>query len=483
MAQAIGSLDLSTLNNLYDETQYFWFESSAQPWGAGAHVTLYPQSEFTTSTHANYLKGQNILMNTDGLSIRNGTLPMMTLDNDSLDFNVINTTNQTYTNVASFGSVSTIGVTNNTQSYMQLDYHSLQMIDKEGDSYFYVSDLRDSSGNAHIVETIESSGNFTSYRLSYVCNTNEPVSVYENGVLVSPSNYTIGYNQTLNVSRIDFNYTPAAGEIVVDYYSNSQNTKAFTMGIRTGVVGANSFAEGTGITASGIYSHAEGFNTVAKGTSSHSEGFNSIASGTFSHAEGSTTKAAGNASHAQNLGTIAGYAYQTAIGYFNDNKPINLFEIGYGVDDSARENVFEVSRYGDVITAGDITVKNHASPIGTRKVTTGSYSVASGSDYVTVPTTGLTRLSLEAGSWIITLSAQFGANATGRRGCAIYNVTASTRFGRSEVNQTAVSGAQTKLQTSVVAVLDTTSTITVQLSQNSGAARTCDLVLDAMRIA
>lgn len=104
MAQAIGSLDLSTLNNLYDETQYFWFESSAQPWGAGAHVTLYPQSEFTTSTHANYLKGQNILMNTDGFSIRNGTLPMMTLDNDSLDFNVIDTTNQTYTNVASFGT-------------------------------------------------------------------------------------------------------------------------------------------------------------------------------------------------------------------------------------------------------------------------------------------------------------------------------------------------------------------------------------------
>ena len=72
----MGSLDLGALNNLYDETQYFWFESSAQPWGAGAHVTLYPQSEFTTSTHANYLKGQNILINTDGISIRNGLLPM-----------------------------------------------------------------------------------------------------------------------------------------------------------------------------------------------------------------------------------------------------------------------------------------------------------------------------------------------------------------------------------------------------------------------
>lgn len=483
MTTTMGSLDLSALNNLYDETQYFWFESSSQPWGAGAHVTLYPQSEFTTSTHANYLKGQNILMNTDGLSIRNGTLPMMTLDNDSLDFNVINTTNQTYTNVASFGSVSTIGVTDNTQSYMQLDYHSLQMIDKEGDPYFYVSDLRDSSGNAHIVETIESSGNFTSYRLSYVCNTNEPVSVYENGVLVSPSDYTIGYNQILDVSRIDFNYTPAVGEIVADYYSDSQNTKAFTMGIRTGVVGANSVAEGTGITASGIYSHAEGRNTVAKGIESHSEGFNSIASGSYSHAEGSTTRAAGNGSHAQNLGTIADYAYQTAIGLYNENKQINLFEIGYGVDDLARENVFEVSRYGDAILAGTLTLGNHASPIGTRKVTTGSYSVATGTDYVTVPTTSLTRLSLEAGSWLITLSAQYSANATGRRSCVIYNVTTSSRFGRSEVNQNAVSGVETRLQSTINVVLNTTSTITAQLAQNSGSSRTCSLVLDAMRIA
>lgn len=120
----MGSLDLGALNNLYDETQYFWFESSAQPWGAGAHVTLYPQSEFTTSTHANYLKGQNILINTDGISIRNGLLPMMTLDNDSLDFNTIDTTNGTYTNVASFGAVTRIGEIDNNR--VEIDTTKIQ---------------------------------------------------------------------------------------------------------------------------------------------------------------------------------------------------------------------------------------------------------------------------------------------------------------------------------------------------------------------
>lgn len=111
MAKTIGSFDLASLKNLRDDvTQYFWFESdSSSAWGSGAHVTLYPESQFTDSTNPNYMKGQNIIMNTDGFSIRNGGLPMMVLDNDSLDFNVVDTANQTYTNVATFGATSRIG--------------------------------------------------------------------------------------------------------------------------------------------------------------------------------------------------------------------------------------------------------------------------------------------------------------------------------------------------------------------------------------
>ena len=105
MAQTIGSIDLASLKNLRDDvTQYFWFESdSSSAWGSGAHVTLYPESQFTDSTSPNYMKGQNIIMNTDGFSIRNGGLPMMVLDNDSLDFNAIDTSLGTYTTMATFG--------------------------------------------------------------------------------------------------------------------------------------------------------------------------------------------------------------------------------------------------------------------------------------------------------------------------------------------------------------------------------------------
>ena len=106
MATTIGSLDLNAFSDLYsDSTQYFWFEGNASAtYGAGVHVTLSPETSFIANP-----SGQNILMNTDGISLRNGLLPMMTLDNDSLDFNMVDTIGGTYTNMATFGSQTRIG--------------------------------------------------------------------------------------------------------------------------------------------------------------------------------------------------------------------------------------------------------------------------------------------------------------------------------------------------------------------------------------
>lgn len=106
MTTAIGSLDLNAFSDLYsDSNQYFWFEGNASAtYGAGVHITLSPDTSFIANP-----TGQNILMNTDGISIRNGLLPIMTLDNDSLDFNVIDTNTNTYTNISSFGLNTRIG--------------------------------------------------------------------------------------------------------------------------------------------------------------------------------------------------------------------------------------------------------------------------------------------------------------------------------------------------------------------------------------
>ena len=147
MAKTIGSFDLASLKNLRDDvTQYFWFESnSSSAWGSGAHVTLYPESQFTNPSHANYMKGQNIIMNTDGFSIRNGGLPMMVLDNDSLDFYVVDTTEGTYTKTATFTSTNAqIGQTgkpritlNNSQVDIYDDSSTPRLTVKTDGLYFW----------------------------------------------------------------------------------------------------------------------------------------------------------------------------------------------------------------------------------------------------------------------------------------------------------------------------------------------------------
>ena len=138
MAQTIGSIDLASLKNLRDDlTQYFWFESDATAtYGAGAHITLVPDTSFISNP-----TGQNILMNTDGFSIRNGLLPMMTLDNDSLNFNVVDTTQGTYVSMATFGaSGSRIGAENGM--HISVDADSIDFYSQLNDMIGYINGIK-----------------------------------------------------------------------------------------------------------------------------------------------------------------------------------------------------------------------------------------------------------------------------------------------------------------------------------------------------
>ena len=124
MTTTIGSLDLNSANSLYnDATQYFWFESdSTATYGAGVHITLSPSATFMSNP-----TGQNILINTDGISIRNGLLPMMTLDNNSLDFNTVDIDNGTYNTVATFSTTGAIiGLSSQTQTIISNNRFRIQ---------------------------------------------------------------------------------------------------------------------------------------------------------------------------------------------------------------------------------------------------------------------------------------------------------------------------------------------------------------------
>lgn len=470
MAQTIGSLDLNAFSDLYnDSTQYFWFESNASAtYGAGVHITLSPDTSFISNP-----TGQNILMNTNGISIRNGLLPMMVLDNDSLDFNTVNTTAGTYTNVASFGASSTIGVTDGTKSYMTLDSHSLQMIDKEGDTYLYISDLRNDAGIATLSESFVGDGSQIYFNVTL--DISSVVSVTINGT--STTAYSLS---SITRTEIKFNVAPADGaEIIVTYTTTNQNAKSFTLGIRgTGDVGAcsiamgagtvasegysmacghnatasgkSSYAEGDSTVASGDYSHAGGDSTVASGRYSYAEGRTTYATGNLSHAEGEITiaaglhshaenhyaKAYGNSSHAQGYDTYAMGNFSTAcgnttraygrstfvIGEYNsyptptpaaDTRGDHAFIIGNGTSATPDSNALTVD------WDGNITVNDHSSSIGTvLSHVPADVSCATGKYYQ------IAYLELDPGIWMVDYVGGFpNTNTTGIRDTFVTSAT------------------------------------------------------------
>lgn len=96
---------------------------------------------------------------------------------------------------------------------------------------------------------------------------------------------------------------------------------------------------------------------------------------------------------------------------------------------------------------------------------------------------GLTRITLGGGKRIIHAHAAFASNNNGRRAMRIYDTTTSEGLTRSFVNQPATIDAATNMQTMAIVSLEESNTFTLQLAQNSGAAKSVDLVLEAVRIA
>ena len=275
------------------------------------------------------------------------------------------------------GKAYVSGATDN-ENHMELDYHSLQLVDKENNTYFYVSDLRGQNGSVTITDTFTGDG---STKVFYLSNFRGGVGT----VKVNGSTVTSGF--TVSQTTITFNTAPSDGaSITIEYPCVSEFAKGYSFGIRAnGNIGSMSVCEGLGCIAEGRQAHAEGNETQAKGVYSHTEGSLTVAldvmshaegrettavylshaegmgtyadgishaegydtvAETYSHAEGYETSATGSFSHSQNMGTTAAYDYQTAIGIYNDNQSDNLFEVGNGTSDSARSNAFAVSSTG-----------------------------------------------------------------------------------------------------------------------------------------
>ena len=250
------------------------------------------------------------------------------------------------------------------ESHLEMDYHSMKLVDKEGNEYFYVSDLRDKNDGyqAIIRERYIGDGEQQSFPVSL------PVSDE-----VSATDSSHSWNPA---SRNDQLYTfaqaPSNGAtVIITYKTTSVYAKSWILGLGylsesgplsvsegTGIArGYCSHSEGSGLTE-GVHSHAEGATTKALGDCSHAEGNGCTAEALAAHAEGWGTRANGRYSHAQNINTEANYEAQTVIGKYNDNKSDTAFEIGNGKLNSGtedRSNSHEFTWDGNIRLALDTT--------------------------------------------------------------------------------------------------------------------------------
>lgn len=301
----------SAAKEIADNTvQHFWFVGEGTD--TGVHITEVPQSSFVDNP-----SGGNLLARSNGIAVRDGL-----------------------TELARFGAASA-QIGQDGQSHIELDYHSMKMLDKEGNTYLWISDLRGTDGTAQVQQR----DLFNSH------------DILERLIILAPEAVDTSYTVTVNGSTSGFTIADKStrgysisgslsdgDEIVTTYRTSAEVAKAYTLGVRdsTGVVGVSSVAEGLETISSGYASHAEGLKTEAIGAQAHAEGLGTQAKGSRSHAGGD--------------GTIA-WDCQTAIGRYNrehisptitlsGEEP--LFIVGNGTDDDERSDALLVNQNGNI---------------------------------------------------------------------------------------------------------------------------------------
>lgn len=356
MGTGTGSIDLSTLNNLHTNlTQHFWFNSDAgATYGTGVHMTLSSQAEFIANP-----TGQNILMNTDGISIRSGLIPLMVLDNDSLDFNVITDSTQgTYRNVASFGSFARIGARDGYRavidegSYVILSPDDVELFSFKpsgNPSLDVVAVREDAVGGESTSITLNHTPQSGSFMVFYwTTNSAQQLTTFRAGEAKTTTvgeRFRISYDgdKTIAIDSLDASSTAYVDYVVYRYISTSIDLGALTVGTRQADtdLGSGSATIGRDLTATQSYQIAvgtknegfedsvfevgngknetrhtafsvhnnnairEGYNTTASGDCSHSEGRYTTASGSRSHSEGGFSTASGDYSHSEGYNATA----------------------------------------------------------------------------------------------------------------------------------------------------------------------------------
>ena len=335
MGTGTGSIDLSTLNNLHTNlTQHFWFNSDAgATYGTGVHMTLSSQAEFIANP-----TGQNILMNTDGISIRSGLIPLMVLDNNSLDFNVVVDAQQgIYNNIATFGVVTRIGGNSAYSAVIEAGRFGIE------------------SGDGVSLFDISPSGNPTS------------------------DTYTVRKDIPPNTKTYTLEHTPINGtSIQCNYAYDERSGSGVPIGIGKIMFTAGSFGTKTkterGTTVTITYSSPQTF-IMSVSYSLGNEGFRffsykipgeSVDLGILTFGTRRDGSTFGNNSATIGNDLLASRNYQTVVGKSNKDYD-GPFVVGNG-DAGSYSNAFAVDWYGNVRAKGDIYVNCNSDSSGGTKI-------------------------------------------------------------------------------------------------------------------
>lgn len=155
------------------------------------------------------------------------------------------------------------------ESHLELDFHSLRMIDKEGTKYFEVQDLRDESGTVSVSAVRTGNGSTKEFRFDYTVEI-DSVAVFVNGTEVT-SGWTATNPQDplFTETLVTFTTAPASGSEItltgdVTDPTVTAKMKSYTLGIRSGGTGGEySLTTGYLTSASGARSQAHGIGTRA----------------------------------------------------------------------------------------------------------------------------------------------------------------------------------------------------------------------------
>lgn len=225
--------------------------------------------------------------------------------------------------VAFFGETVQIGKAD--ESNLQMDYHSMQMVDKEGDTYFYVSDLRNAEGEYEYTDS-----NIFDYSI-YRIPLTFPADRIEQVIFFMPG----GYSEELDSQYYEYD-SENQQVVLLPPYDTSETSRGFTI---------------TYITSSNL------IKAFTFGTRAIQQDYDI---GAFSVSMGYDNRTSGRyaASFGKNLRNWEDYA--TVIGKYNRKTSEYVFVIGNGTGDSYsdRSDALAVDWDGNIEMALDTSASS-----------------------------------------------------------------------------------------------------------------------------